>query len=356
MIRIRLSSQLALWVLLSSAYTTTSQLARAEPAPETSSSIDAALLRAVRAKEQALEAPSFAAWEQTLEAFALADPDSKSADLQYERAFAAEQLDRVVVAIDGYERALALGLMAPASDHARRYLEANRKRVGRLVFGDAPLRKVYVDGELERPGAHGLITAPGSHTVVWETADGRQGGGAYSVAAAAEVHVDTRPSIPNQRNAHEPVLPAQPPESAAGPGRPSPTSPPQRGNAGWPLLWSGAGLTALGLAGGFYGVARVQTERRELPQYCTVLDGPDGCLHVTPGGEREAQATVDAIATWKTVRAVGWVSAGVGSALVGWGLFLLLDTDDPGQTSGSMPHLSTNVAADGATVSVGGVF
>lgn len=332
--------------------------ARAEeeqPAP--AAEVDDLLLHAVRSKEQALEAPSLAAWQRALDAFELADPQGQSADIQYEIAFAAEHLSRVPRALNAYQSALALGLQPPASEHAERYLEAHRSEVGRLIIEGALVQQVLVDGKPHTSSAQGFAVAPGSHTVTWTTADGHSGGGAYTIDAGAVQRIVATSKQPSNHSPTTEPAPAKH-EARARPPRSSPTDVAVGWVApSWPLVLGGAGLTALGLSSVLFSTYRVSSERRELPQYCQVLGGPDVCVHVQPGAERQAQDTVDSIATWKNVRTGSWVTAGVGAAAMALGVVSWLSSDEGSQANAQWSEsFGANLHGDGAHIIWQGAF
>jgi hypothetical protein len=121
---------------------------------------------------------------------------------------------------------------------------------------------------------------------------------------------------------------------------------------GWSLL--GGGLI-VGIIGGVTGVVastRLSKRRSDLDEHCV---GPvdDTCPRPKPGAD--AQSDVDAIASWKAVRTVGFVGGGVGLMVAGVGLLRLLTAPPPPKTAAFwQPRLE--IGANGAFLSIEGAL
>jgi hypothetical protein len=93
--------------------------------PARADAYEDALVRAVAAKEQALDAGDEARWHETLSRFREVNAVRETFETQYEIGFAAEQLADRELAASAYARALELGLTGTGRDHAQAFLAAH---------------------------------------------------------------------------------------------------------------------------------------------------------------------------------------------------------------------------------------
>jgi hypothetical protein len=74
--------------------------------PQNADGYEASLVRAVTAKERALDADDSARWEDALREFQAAGAIRETAEANYEIGFAAQHLQRLDLAVEAYEAAL----------------------------------------------------------------------------------------------------------------------------------------------------------------------------------------------------------------------------------------------------------
>src|SRR5512145_695024 len=107
---------------------------------------EAALTRAVAAKEVALDYPEPGNWQVAFERFLEADAVESSPDTKYELGFAASQLRQEDLAVTYYEQACDLGLSGPGRSKAEAFLAQQRPLMARLLIQGPPGMKVRVRG------------------------------------------------------------------------------------------------------------------------------------------------------------------------------------------------------------------
>jgi hypothetical protein len=95
------------------------------------------------------------------------------------------------------------------------------------------------------------------------------------------------------------------------------------------LLGAGVAIAAGGGVMAVVSQGRIDDERADLRNSCDMLSGTDACTTSKPDRQEEAQADVDAIATWKAVRIGAWVGLGAGVAAAGYGIWTLVRGGPP---------------------------
>jgi hypothetical protein len=347
----------------------------AETAAEPTKSDEDSLVRAVTAKERALDGNDPALWREAFRLFRVADSLHGTWETKYEVGFAAEQLERKDIALEAYEAALELGLAEPARSRAQRFVLEHGARFARVSVSGPAGAAVYVDGVYRGslPLPRALVLAPGETKL-----EARWPGGkrlAHLELAAGDVHridLDQEAGPAPASGADVPLAlqtrsPAPTPGTAGHAADGRSTGQPQReddtasSTAAWWLLGAGAGVTALSALSLPLANRRLSSERSALAGSCDVLDGSDACRHARPGRSWEAQDQVDAIATWKAVRTAAWVGVGVGGALLVTGSALWLGRSGDGPStrdaSGSSRRTESWQVQIGATsLSVAGTF
>jgi hypothetical protein len=320
--------------------------------PARADAYDAMLIRAIAAKERALDLSEPGRWEEALSLFQSLDGIRSTRESKYEIGFAAERLRRQDLAVEAYEAALELGLTGSARGKAETFITGHATSMARLKLQGPANVRVRIAG-IERgrlPLARPIVVFPGRADLELHYPDGRTttrsvtlaagqvgavdlespgagegagvaGAGGGAAAASAARDAEAHPAeVPTGADLIPPAAPTEPraPADAAAPGGPP--------VAGWVLLGAGAVVATAGAVMLPVTSNRLDAERAELDVACRTLIGTDDCAFVEPGeGMREkAQRHVDAIVTWKALRIVSWVSLGVGLVTAGAGGLMVL--------------------------------
>jgi hypothetical protein len=309
---------------------------------------NAALRRAIAAKERALDVDDPPRWEEALRLFQEAAALRVTRESAYEIGFAAERLSRTDLAVESYEAAIELGLSGSAAARASSFAAAHVRALSRLdVRGPAGTRLRIAGLDRGRlPLSRPLVLFPG------ETEIGiiDPGGLAWTVTARLKAgHNDVidlaagpPAEMPAPTRAAQPIAPAPPPAPlpvAAAPSPPaplpvvvvapiprSPDEPAARATSGaaWPLV--AVGLT-VAVAGGvlvWVSQGKIDDNRANLGKTCDGAPVDDTCARAIYGMQGAAQAAQDAIATWKAVRLGSFIGLGVGAAVAVTGVALKL--------------------------------
>jgi len=284
---------------------------------------DAALTRAVAAKETALDVNEPARWLEALRLFREADEIRSSGETKYELGFAAAQLRQFDLAVESYDAAIELGLGDAARERAKKFVAEHASAMARLLVtgpagtelyiadmfrGRLPIDKplIVFSGvvEVEARSAHDATR----HSVHLNPgALGTLSLEALAAGKTAEITSADGPQRPEQK-ARE-----REPDRAA-----------SSSNGPWILVSAGAGLALLGAVMVPVSNGRIDAARAELDPLCAVPDGPDSCLHAEPDRREAAQDRVDRIASWKAARVGAFVTAGVGTATLVSGIVMLV--------------------------------
>jgi hypothetical protein len=316
---------------------------------------NAALTRAIAAKERALDVNDPPRWEEALRLFQEAAALRATRESAYEIGFAAERLSRTDLAVESYEAAIELGLTGPAAARASAFAAAHVRALSRLDMrgpagtrlrvagvdrGRLPLRRpvVLFPGEIELElfdprGLAWTVTArlkAGKNDVIDLAA-----GPPAETAAPPRAAPPTAP--PRAAPPTAPAPAAAPPTLAAAPQpaaplpvvvvAPIPRSPDEApratSGAAWPLV--AIGLT-VAVAGGvliWVSQRKIDDNRTQLSSTCSVQVG-DTCQTAINTMRVAAQSAEDAIATWKAVRLGSFIGLGVGAAMAVTGVALKL--------------------------------
>jgi len=304
-------------VCLAFALVLSSSLARADE-------YDAALTRAVAAKERALDTNDPADWQQALDLFAKAVRVRATKEAEYELGGAAARLRQDDLAVEAYESSLALGLQGSAADKARAFIAEKGPDMGRLVVTGPAGAEVWLADRprgtlpLSRPivvfaGQRSIRVLLGERVVTRDVVVGRGASVSLDVGGLLEA-----PPASPAATAPPPLLP--PPRADVPPAERTGPSP-----AAWPLTIAGGSLALLSGATVLLAGSNLSSHRDRLATSCAVLDGTDACREAKPGQRTEAQDEVDSIATWNSVRTGGFVGLGVGLVATGIGVVLLID-------------------------------
>jgi len=325
--------------------------------PSFADAYDAAMARAVAAKEKAVDSNDPAAWDEALRLFEEADAIKPTKDSKYELAGAAARLKEDDVAVEAYEDALELGLTGKAKEKADAFIKAHVASMGRLEVKGPPGTTLAI-------GARKRGTLPRAPLIVFAgTVKLRANSGGVMIDESISVKEGTTQSI--DLNAK---LALPPPATTKPTAAPAPEDP--KGSATVPLSDTGAGARTLGwsliVGGGALvigaGVGLVVSSsglgsrRESLAEHCSVptTGDSDQCKIPKVGQEAAAQSDNDAIATWKGVRTASFITGGVGFMILGVGVVRLLTAPKPQRASAWQPTLQ--VGANGAYLGLSGSF
>jgi hypothetical protein len=325
---------------------------------------DAALTRAIAAKERALDVNEPQRWEEALRLFEEAGALKQTRECAYEIGFAADRLHRTDLAVESYEAAIELGLGGAPRARAQAYVSANAAGLARVDVRGPPGTRIRVGG-IERgklPLRRPLVLFPAVAELELSFAAGETATYAVHLRAGKTEVVEVPPPAAAAAAAPAPALSGLGPrasdlgEEARGP-KPDVRSPEARSPEAPGLNWADRGpappppaaVSARGwwLAGAGAAIAvaaavlvpvsgsRVDSSRTALAGECVDLVVNDQCL-AKPGHREQAQSYADDIATWKNVRTGAWVGVGVGLAAVVAGAVLRLsDTGVAGSHAGT---------------------
>jgi hypothetical protein len=292
------------------------------------------LLQALKAKDKALDSGSMQDWKETLALLREADSLQSAAVTKYEIAFAATQLGHTDFALQNFAEALRLGLPDSAATHAREFVAKHITQMAHLRL-EGPEGTVIFLRDIERttlPRAEYLYSVPGPLTLKAVFRDGSRITRTFSAAPGQILSIVVEPNTP-ETVAPSDVFPKgvkvatlEPAPRALSvqqtPGSPGDQAPPTDGKTAygksriaWTTLAAGATVSALSAAFIPITYARLSSNRSSLRNACEVqVNGPDSCAHAKQNRWQEAQSASNAIATWKTARAVSW--AGLVTGLV----------------------------------------
>ncbi|MBI2395627.1 MAG: hypothetical protein HYV09_39035 [Deltaproteobacteria bacterium] len=319
---------------------------------------DAAMARAIAAKEKAIDSNDPAAWDEALRLFIEADAIKPTKDSKYEVANAAVKLKEDDLAFEAYENAIALGLSGKPKEKAQTFLAAHQSIMARLDVRGPAGAEVFIGprsrGTLPRPPIV-VFAGPVKLKVV---ASGRVAEESMTVKEGVTVGIDLSAKL-------APPPPATAPAASASATAPSPgdTAAVPLGDTGagartlgWSLVVTGGVLTVGAAVGVFVTGRGLDNRLAALRAHCQTFktDDPDQCAVGKPEYQAAAQSDNDAIATWKGVRTASWVTGGVGLMILGVGLLRLATAPAPPKASAFQPTFT--VGMNGAYVGLGGAF
>jgi hypothetical protein len=295
-------------------------------------SYDAALVRAVAAKERALESNDPARWDDALLRFEEARRIRETKETAYELGVAASRLRQDDLAVESYEVAVDLGLDGGALEKARRFLAEHRSKMGRLAVRGPTGTQIWVGRRLRGtlPLSRPLVLFPGKQLIRTKSNEGdRSHHVDIEAGAEAALVLSTTPPAPSPPLRQSRQRPNDElPTSRAAPDTRMPSGLRDPDNSvAWGGIGAGATLAVLGGALVVGSTFALNARRGELAALCEVPDGQDDCTYAQPGQQQEAQSKVNAIATTKAFRTGGWIGLGIGSALAGAGGLMLMNGD-----------------------------
>lgn len=313
---------------------------------------DAAMARAVAAKERAVDSNDPGAWDEALRLFVEADATRATKDSKYELAGAAARLKEDDLAYEAYEAAIALGLSGKAKEKAQTFLKAQKGFARIDVKGPA--------GTELSIGARTRGTLPRAPIVVFAgtvklraVSAGQTVEHSVSVKEGSTEPLDLTPDFAPKAVVVVPPKPADPkPEG-------SPTVPMTDNGAGartlgWSLIVGGGVLVLVGGGGLAASASGISKGRSDLANTCErfFADKPDQCQTTKPTAVLDAQTANNTITTWKGVRTAAIVTGGVGLMIFGVGIFRVLTAPPAPKASAWTPRLDVGVGY----VGLSGVF
>ena len=274
---------------------------------------EAAVARAIAAKEKALTSNDPADWQEAERRFEEADRVRSTPETKYEIAVAASHLKEEDVATETFERAIADGLSGAPREKAQAYVDEHKPKLALLQVEGPAGAEVWVVGRrrgvlpLARPitifsGTSAVRVVDGS-TIHERSIVAKEGEAVLLDVRVPKAAVITRPQ----------TTPVTPPQSATVDANPSHA-------LDWTLVIGGGALVALGGAGFFVSGANIAEYRESLATNCVPgrLDG-ETCGQSLPGRNADAQADADSIVSWKGIRIASIAVVGVGLVSLAWG-------------------------------------
>ncbi len=308
---------------------------------------DAAMAQGAAARDRASDTKDPAEWNQALRFFEEADEIKSTADSKFELANAASHLHADAQAYEAYEGAIAKGLTGKAKDLAQAFLAAHEKDIARLDV-KGPAGAVVTIQEHRRgvlPLASPIVVFRGKSRVIVDLPNGKRVEREIDADGTTTTSIDVTPVGDEVKTTETSTT-----------GMPRPPLKPARSHDGeWLTIAVGGGVMAASFLTYIVGSAALESKRNKLGENCAVLDGSDGCAHPKPGKTTDAQGTVDAIATWKTVRVGSAVTAMVGLGVAVFGLVQLAQgmNDEP-QKGSVVPSVmpTFDIAGGGARLGI----
>lgn len=318
---------------------------------------DSTMARAIAAREKAVDSNDPASWQEALSLFEEADSLRATKDSKYELANAATHLRQDDVAVEAYEAAIALGLSGKAKDKAQAFLDANAPKMARLMLIGPSGARVVIDGvkrgslPLAQPivvfagKIHVSLIGVGGFAVDEDVATkaGQSQTEDWSHRFDAPGKTDLKPK-PDDKDHDADDRPVPIDDHGA-----------STRSLGWTLVAAGGATAAVSLGVVLLGSVTISSHRSALADECLTPDGDDACRFAKVGKTADAQSDTDAIATWKGVRTIGYVGAGVGVVLMGVGALRLL-TAPPTQRTSAWATPTIGATLGGMTVGVTGGF
>lgn len=293
---------------------------------------DAALAKAIGAKEAAIQSNAPADWEAALRAMHAVETVRTTRETRYEIGVIAAHLRADDLAFEAFEGAVGLGLVGPGRTTAELFLDQHRAEMGRVrVRGPAGARVVVLQRvRAVLPSSAAIVVFAGTVTVGLEgvTTATRT----LVVPAGTIVDVDfASPSSP----------------AALEPPRPEGTRP-----WTWSLVVTGGAVAGSSLAAVVLASIAIPRHRSAIVALCPPekLDG-DRCLAAPQDVRDTLVSERSALLTWSAVRTGGFVGLGLGVALATVGVVRL--SSKPA-TAAWIPVVQT--ATGGAYVGLQGTF
>jgi hypothetical protein len=279
---------------------------------------DAAMAQAAIAKEKALDSGNPIDWNDALDKFIAADAIKPTRESKFEIAVAASKVKADDLAVEAFEAAIALGLEGTAKTKADEFLNDNVAKMVRLTIV-APAGATVMVGDRKRTNKPVVFAGPIRVRVTHEGKTVEKNVTFEPGAGNVDVTSDFAPPPP----------PPPPPEKKIPPPPIRDEVKPVSHTVDWALIVGG---TTLAIAGGVtWAIATktVSARRESLASVCHDYrqDDPELCWHANnPEDQAWAQEDSDMLRTWRPMRVVGAMGAGVGLVVAGIGVIRLSRT------------------------------
>lgn len=278
---------------------------------------DATFTRAIAAKERALDLNDPAAFEQALDLFQQADRIRSTKESKYELASVASRLRQDDLAVESYEAALGLGLEGTAADKARAYVQEKQGEMARVNVKGPPGTELYVGARRRGslPLATSLVVFAGK-VRLRALSGGREITRELELIKGQKAELDLEkdfaghPPSTNPQPYTAPVFTQPPVTKKPEPDRSAPIA----------LTIAGASVAVISVGTLILSYSQLSSHRDRLKEVCAVPRGDDECDKAYTGQRATAQDEVDEIATYRTLRTVGFVGLGAGLVAGGIGI------------------------------------
>lgn len=315
---------------------------------------DAAMARAVAAKEKAVDSNDPGAWEEALRLFTEADAIKPTKDSKYELAGAAARLKEDDVAFEAYEAAIALGLTGKAKEKAQAFIKA-QKGFGRVDVKGPAGAEIYVGARRRGTLPHAPIVVFAGAVKIRATSSGQTVERTLDVKDGATETLDLAPEFaPKAAVVTPPPGPAKSTPKEGSPTVPLTDTGAGARTLGWSLIVGGGVLVLVGGGGFAASAAGISKGQSDLAKACDrfFADKPDQCQTTKPTAVGEAQTANNTITTWKGVRTAALVTGGVGVVIFVVGIARLVTAPPAPKASAWVPRLDVGLGY----VGLSGVF
>jgi len=324
--------------------------------PSFADAYDAAMARAVVAKEKAADSNDPAAWDEALRLFEEADAIKSTKDTKYELAGAASRLKEDDVAVEAFEEAIKLGLTGKAKEKAQAFINAHIGAMGRIDV-KGPSGSVLAIGARRRGSLpRGPLVVFAGTVKLRATSNNVVIDESVTVKEGATESIDLAPKFAAASAPASTTKPTAAPVPAGSPTVPLSDTGASARTLGWSLIVGGGALLVGSGAGLIVASAGLRSRRDSLADHCAIptTGDPDQCSVPKKDQDAAAQSDNDAIATWKGVRTASLITGGVGLMILGVGVVRLFTAPSPPRASAWQPTI--NVGANSAYFGLSGAF
>lgn len=321
---------------------------------------DAAMARAVAAKEKAVDSNDPAAWDEALRLFSEADALKSTKDSKYELAGAAARLKEDDLAYESYEAAIALGLSGKAKEKAQAFLKST-KGIARVDIKGPSGADISIGARHRGALPHApfvvfagpvKIRAASAGQTIERTITTKEG-----ATEAVDLAADFAPKTTTTTSATTTATTAA---TSEGPKGSSPTVPITDTGAGaralgWSLMVGGGVLLVGGGVGYIIASKGFNSSEAEIDAGCLtrVPSDSDQCSTARDPKDAPRLETVNGqVRTWKGIKTASLITGGVGLVLLGIGVVRLATAPSAPKASAWVPHVDVGVGY----VGISGVF
>jgi hypothetical protein len=311
---------------------------------------DAAMARAVAAKEKAVDSNDPSAWDEALRLFLEADAIKSTKDSKYELGGAAARLKEDDLAYESYEAAIALGLSGKAKEKAQAFLKST-KGIGHVDVKGPAGADITVGARHRGVLPHAPFVVFAGSVKIKATSNGQTVERSVQVKESGtepvDLTADFAPKTTTTTSATTTTTAtttAPPPDVPKGASSTVPLADTGAGarTLGWSMIVGGGVLLAAGGVGYLVASGGVKSGLNELDQKCQdrYSHDPDQCQTPKVASDAGKLETTNAnIRTWKGVRTASLVTGGVGLVVLGIGIVRLATAPSPPKASAWTPRL-----------------